>query len=871
MGEGGERVENAVAHLVDNQAGIGDTVIKALATRIKSTEQHQFVQVLQGSLVSRLELEAAAGKTSNLDAPKISEERKQHLQKIFSNRLRYHDMEDRESRIAEPYRKTFSWIFSHAASPSNRWSNFKDWLESDSRLYWITGKAGSGKSTLMKFICQKDTDQSDSRSPQMTLTQPQRRCEKYLLKWAASFELIVATFYFWNSGVPLQMSQRGLLRSLLFQILQQLPDMIAIASPMKWRLLSLFDQDLQEWTESELQEMLHKVIGEVCKTKRICLFIDGLDEFEGEQGDLMNLMLDIVANTNTKVCVASRPWVEFEDAFGQEPSLRMQDLTCSDINHFVTENLQNDPKYDQLRRRESAFANQLIENIVNKSSGVFLWVNIVVKSLLAGMSNGDRIVDLQKRLDQLPPDLERLYDKILGSLDPFYLEHAAQLFRIVQESSHPLPLIVLYFADEMDLSSAIGQPCKSISDDEEAERLDDMQRRLNSRCKGLLEVSPESKKTSELTVQYLHRTVKDYVSGEKARQTLQVPATSPFNPHQSLCVGYLVRLKMIDREQHFASKEKVSDLINRCVYSCANLQGTDAASTVAILDAVHEVSNAVVAQRQDDFSLKEGLPSYSQEDTVQHYNWSSSKRKIDLSLRRKLRRSLIYNLAESDKDFMFLAVYHGVVEYVRIRVAAATAIASHLLSYAVALYWVRGKPVQFLPMIECLLSKGADPNSPGDVDVICEELANENGLNTIWFMLLWMIKANGYKPVPPQWLPVVVMMVQHGAKGEQQYLTHDDPIVLTACDEPGPYRITFLSRAPQRYHRVGALFRKDTMRLSEALKQAGTKQMSFLGRQNADDWAQSIQNLSLYNELQCIRQQYGCGKSSRLSSRGKRT
>ena len=215
-----------------------------------------------------------------------------------------------------------------------------------------------------------------------------------------------ATFKFWSSGVALQESQRGLLLSLLSQILQKTLDIIATISPKRWESLCLFKKDLQEWNDLELQGILRSAIRENCKNMKTCLFIDGLDEFEGKKEDLISLIMDIIANSNVKFCVASRPWVEFQDAFTHKPSLLLQDLTYPDIKHFVITNLQRDTDYDQLRSREQMYADQLVENIVTKSSGVFLWVNLVVKSLLAGMNNGDRVVDLQKRLDLLPPDLE---------------------------------------------------------------------------------------------------------------------------------------------------------------------------------------------------------------------------------------------------------------------------------------------------------------------------------------------------------------------------------------------------------------------------------------------------------------------------------
>jgi hypothetical protein len=48
---------------------------------------------------------------------------------------------------------TFGWVFSNEESQSS-WSSFVEFLENEDvmRPYWIRGKAGSGKSTLMKFL-----------------------------------------------------------------------------------------------------------------------------------------------------------------------------------------------------------------------------------------------------------------------------------------------------------------------------------------------------------------------------------------------------------------------------------------------------------------------------------------------------------------------------------------------------------------------------------------------------------------------------------------------------------------------------------------------------------------------------------------------
>ena len=41
--------------------------------------------------------------------------------------------------------------------------------------------------------------------------------------------------------------------------------------------------------------------------KRFCLFIDGLDEYEGEHSELVELLSSFAASPNIKLCLSSRP------------------------------------------------------------------------------------------------------------------------------------------------------------------------------------------------------------------------------------------------------------------------------------------------------------------------------------------------------------------------------------------------------------------------------------------------------------------------------------------------------------------------------------------------------------------------------------
>lgn len=81
--------------------------------------------------------------------------------------------------------------------------NFTTWLRSGAGVFHILGKAGSGKSTLMKFLCSHEQTQEELRV------------------WAGEEKkLVFARFYFWkSSNNNMQMSLPGLHRSILFETL----------------------------------------------------------------------------------------------------------------------------------------------------------------------------------------------------------------------------------------------------------------------------------------------------------------------------------------------------------------------------------------------------------------------------------------------------------------------------------------------------------------------------------------------------------------------------------------------------------------------------------------------------------------------------
>lgn len=181
--------------------------------------------------------------------------------RIMSSRS-FARQDDRKDNIKNAHHKTLNWAL----------TRLSPWLLEGSGIYWIFGKAGSGKSTLMNYLAyHKDT-------------------KLVLDQWACGTKLIRCQFFFYALGQKEQRSQLGLLRSLLYQILVVYPEYIEVVLSTMWQEVLLSGDKSEDHPQNQQLSMpsanqLMIALSTLCKTHlrdtKFCFFIDGLDEFEG--------------------------------------------------------------------------------------------------------------------------------------------------------------------------------------------------------------------------------------------------------------------------------------------------------------------------------------------------------------------------------------------------------------------------------------------------------------------------------------------------------------------------------------------------------------------------------------------------------------
>jgi hypothetical protein len=503
-------------------------------------------------------------------------------QMLFA-RLRFPFMHERHERISKAHRETFQWIYDDLTTADAQWTNFVSWLESSTdgeNIYWITGKAGSGKSTLMKFLWND------------------RRTAHHLGTWAGDRPLVRAGFFFWISGANMQMPGMGLLQTLLVQLLEDRPGLLSKLFRERWESYNYLHGGLENWTWHELKQAFEILVSD--RSRNYFFLIDGLDEFHGDPEELIDFIINTAKSPNVKICIASRPWLIFEEAFNDRPSLMLQQLTRPDIQRYVSAKFRENKRYLRLVEQDVEYATRLADSVVEKSPGVFLWVYLVVKSLLQGITNSDRISDLQNRLDSLPSDLEALFDRLLNIGDAYFSE-ACQMFQIVRAAQEPLDLLTFSFADGADsavVPAAVSANIRQMNDQEILARLDDDRRRLNTRCKGLIEASATGTRPGR--VEYLHRSAKDFLESKRVWEKIVDGTGRSFNPNRCLCAAFLYRLKL--SHQGNASRRDLWDAISWVMEYSMQAEKVTRVPEVAVLDELHQTATVLIKGTDSAFS-----------------------------------------------------------------------------------------------------------------------------------------------------------------------------------------------------------------------------------------------------------------------------
>lgn len=442
--------------------------------------------------------------------------------------LGFAQMNDRECDIESAHKATFKWALQPRKDPKNVTTpspNLAKFLRDRDGLFWIQGKLGSGKSTLMKYMW---------RSPLL---------DDYLRSWAKGKPLYRAAFFFTKKGTSeLQKSLQGLYRTLLAHLIRSDTALARIAFP-HWRLLDAS----HEPTVAVLRNALLRILEHATLSRKYCFFIDGLDEYAEAnpklQTELARDILDLTNLPGVKIVAASRPEAPFAGRFHGCPTLHLQDLTQGDIEAYVTAELTRSAACTSRPLADDQIEH-LVDQVVQKAEGVFLWVVLVVTDLVVGIDHAEPYHELDESLNRLDRDLHTLFKQIL--LERIPLSHRRQIVR---------HLLISSYNKEFEFSNhgtvhAVGIQVQAGSDHTQPDIYDretscqmtmDLTTQLPIRSRGLCSVT-DSTLASEVSVSLIHSSMYEFLADPIIRTTLKGQAGSDFEPGLAVSIGLMAHL-----------------------------------------------------------------------------------------------------------------------------------------------------------------------------------------------------------------------------------------------------------------------------------------------------------------------------------------
>jgi ankyrin repeat protein/nucleoside phosphorylase len=417
---------------------------------------------------------------SNLIQPsyKTTESRQGNQAKLVRS-LDFPQMGERFQSIRSPYPGTCEWLLTNTKYLT--WLNDRQ-FEQHHGLLWLKGKPGSGKSTLMKFIFGHAREQKLAD--------------------------IHISFFFNARGSDTEKSTEGMYRHLLFRLLTDLPETQQVFDDV--HVDELPREPNFVWHIDFLERVLMAAIVKL-KQRWLWIYIDALDEGnENQVRDMVAFFTSCLETPGIKLRVffASRPYPHIGVLKSLGLEMDREEEHLHDIGRYV--------------QKKSGFgsdqSSQVIQkDIVYRSSGVFMWVILVIQKLNKEYDRGRTVSELRETMSHIPGDLGQFFQEILDQSNGDDGPSTQLCLQWLLYSERPLDREELYFAIQagMDRDSVVPLWNRH---DVPTEVMDAFI--LNS-SKGLAEV------TQNATVQFIHETIRDYLFGDGAKY-VQNTAKGPF-------------------------------------------------------------------------------------------------------------------------------------------------------------------------------------------------------------------------------------------------------------------------------------------------------------------------------------------------------
>ncbi|KAI4217247.1 MAG: hypothetical protein LQ351_000556 [Letrouitia transgressa] len=424
------------------------------------------------------------------------------------------------------------WIFGRA--------EFQQWSSGPAnQIYWVNAQPAAGKSVLAGAII------SHLRS---------LSCE--------------CSYFFFDHGDKLSSTIGYLLRSIIWQMASVNADILRM-------VLEKCEED-EHLTKMDHRTIWRRYFLEGLLKIRLSgpqyWIIDALDEC-GADSELVPLLLKVSEISSIRIFITCRSAF---DAYRQikQPKVAITSHTLSledtqkDIELYLRANVELLHLIDEEAR------NTIISQVLSKSAGCFLWVNLVLQELRQVHTSSER----RQVLEEVPSGMDELYSRILDSMSKatYGNKLAKAILTWTVCSVTPLTIEELHLALEIDMQDAI----------------DNMGNSILSGCGHLVFVDAQSH------VQMIHQTARDYLLRPFGPSEFSIDRKAGHKRLLMTCLRYLLDELRGPRPRKLSIDQGQSDCSSFVRYACSSL-----ASHVTHVDSADDECLVKLAQFLSSYNV----------------------------------------------------------------------------------------------------------------------------------------------------------------------------------------------------------------------------------------------------------------------------
>ncbi|EXJ70758.1 uncharacterized protein A1O5_05748 [Cladophialophora psammophila CBS 110553] len=365
---------------------------------------------------------------------------------------------------------------------------WRDFAADAPTILWINGKPATGKSVLAGYV----------------ITQLRQRKSS-------------CSYYFFKHGEKSKSRLVNCLRSLAFQ-------MACENDQVRRRLNDLHKEDGQLDGETERSVWRKIFVSTIFRIQMEPHYwvIDGLDECEGSETFIESLIGQLDPTANLKILVTGRDMPKLKAAFLNLGPHRYCGLEISTADTVEDIKTAIKAKSHCLTVKDDELRAALLGKVLEKSQGSFLWTLLVLEEL----ANTYGEAELKKVLDEVPRDMNLLYQRVLDSMKLTTTEGgrrvAKAILKWVSCAMRPLSTEELTGALNLDLG----------------DKYDALEEMIPKLCGQLVAVDKFG------NVQIVHETVREYLTSDDLQSDFAVNKSQSHTRIAEICLNYLASDEM---------------------------------------------------------------------------------------------------------------------------------------------------------------------------------------------------------------------------------------------------------------------------------------------------------------------------------------